>query len=68
MVLAKSVSKLLLAASVSKARLIVSTWYFMFAFVAKLLTGFFNCRKSLVVGQSGVSKICYQTSVSSKCV
>ena len=32
MVLAKSVSKLLSAASVSKARLIVVTWYFMFAF------------------------------------
>ena len=32
MVLAKSVTKLLLAASVSKARLIVFTWYFMFAF------------------------------------
>ena len=32
MVLAKSVSKLLLAASTSKARLIVVTWYFMFAF------------------------------------
>ena len=32
MVLAKSVSKLLLAASASKARLIVVTWYFMFAF------------------------------------
>ena len=29
---AKSVSKLLLAASMSKARLIVVTWYFMFAF------------------------------------
>ena len=32
MALAKSVSKLLLAASASKARLIVVTWYFMFAF------------------------------------
>ena len=32
MELAKSVSKLLLAASMSKARLIVITWYFMFAF------------------------------------
>ena len=32
MVLAKSVDKLLLAASASKARLIVVTWYFMFAF------------------------------------
>ena len=31
-VLAKSVSKLLLAASTSKARLIAVTWYFMFAF------------------------------------
>ena len=30
--LPKSVSKLLLAASGSKARLIVVTWYFMFAF------------------------------------
>ena len=30
--LAKSVSKLLVAASMSKARLIVVTWYFMFAF------------------------------------
>ena len=29
---AKSVSKLLLAASTSKARLIVVTWYIMFAF------------------------------------
>ena len=29
---AKSVSKLLLAASASKARLTVVTWYFMFAF------------------------------------
>ena len=29
---AKSVNKLLLAASASKARLIVVTWYFMFAF------------------------------------
>ena len=32
MALAKSVSKLLLAASASKARLIIVTWYFMFAF------------------------------------
>ena len=32
MALAKSVNKLLLAASASKARLIVVTWYFMFAF------------------------------------
>ena len=32
MALARSVSKLLLAASASKARLIVVTWYFMFAF------------------------------------
>ena len=32
MVLAKSVSKLLLAGSASKACLIVVTWYFMFAF------------------------------------
>ena len=32
MALAKSVSKLLLAGSTSKARLIVVTWYFMFAF------------------------------------
>ena len=32
MALAKSVSKLLLAASASKARLIVVTWYFMFAY------------------------------------
>ena len=32
MVLAKSVSKLLLAASASKTCLIVVTWYFMFAF------------------------------------
>ena len=32
MVLAKSVGKLLLAASTSKAHLIVVTWYFMFAF------------------------------------
>ena len=32
MVLAKSVSKLLLTASASKAHLIVVTWYFMFAF------------------------------------
>ena len=32
MALAKSVNKLLLAASTSKARLIVVTWYFMFAF------------------------------------
>ena len=32
MALAKSVDKLLLAASASKARLIVVTWYFMFAF------------------------------------
>ena len=31
MALAKSVSKLLLAASASKGRLIVVTWYFMFA-------------------------------------
>ena len=30
--MAKSVSKLLLGASTSKARLIVVTWYFMFAF------------------------------------
>ena len=32
MVLAKSVSKLLLAASATKACLNVVTWYFMFAF------------------------------------
>ena len=32
MALAKSVSKLLLAGSTSKACLIVVTWYFMFAF------------------------------------
>ena len=32
MALAKSVNKLLLAASASKVRLIVVTWYFMFAF------------------------------------
>ena len=32
MVLAKSVNKLLLAASASEARLIVVTWYFMFVF------------------------------------
>ena len=32
MALAKSVTKLLLAGSASKARLIVVTWYFMFAF------------------------------------
>ena len=32
MALAKSVSKLLLAGSASKACLIVVTWYFMFAF------------------------------------
>ena len=32
------------------------------------LTGEAKPRKSLVVGQSGVSKICEQTSVSSKCV
>ena len=32
MALAKSVNKLLLPASASKARLIVVTWYFMFAF------------------------------------
>ena len=32
MALGKSVSKLLLAASESKARLIVVTWYFMFTF------------------------------------
>ena len=32
MALAKSVNKLLLAASASKGRLIVVTWYFMFAF------------------------------------
>ena len=32
MALAKSVNKLLLAASVFKARLIVVTWYFMFTF------------------------------------
>ena len=32
MALPKSVSKLLLAATASKARLIVVTWYFMFAF------------------------------------
>ena len=32
MVLAKSVSKLLSAASASKAHLIVVTWYFMFVF------------------------------------
>ena len=32
MVLAKSVSKLLLAVSASKARLFVVTWYFMFTF------------------------------------
>ena len=32
MALEKSVSKLLLAASASKALLIVATWYFMFTF------------------------------------
>ena len=32
MALAKSVNKLLLAASASKGRLIVVTWYFMFTF------------------------------------
>ena len=32
MALAKSVNKLLLAASASKARLVVVAWYFMFAF------------------------------------
>ena len=42
MALAKSVSKLLLAASASKACLIVVTWHFMFTFVGYFTFAFRN--------------------------
>ena len=41
-------------------------WMFLISLPASFLTGEAKPPKSLVVGQSGVSKICEQTSVSSK--